>query len=147
MKILALVLTALTPLASQAATDITCKSQGMGSELTIKITASEGLGSPKARVVFDAQGMLHTVFQTEVDEVLRLEGNQVGVRVSTLNEQGAVDQNSGIATLVLDTKPFYHDLFAAGTGSIRFEKMPVVQGPLRLLREYALTDCKGIVRN
>ncbi len=142
MKSLLLALALLTPTLSQAA-EVNCKTEGTAGPIDLKITAESRLDLPKAKITFNAVGRFNTVFQTVVDEVLRENEEKVSVRVSTLNRNGEVDQESGVAELTLDVKTFYDKVVPRGTGRITFTKMPKVRGLLRLRDNYELTVCKG----
>lgn len=142
MKPLILALSLLAPLASQAA-EIHCKTEGTAGPIDLKITTEGRLDLPKAKITFTAVGFQHTVFQTVVDEVLRTDGDKIGVRLSTLNRSGEVDQESGVAEVTLDVRRFYDKVLARGPGKITFTKRPKVRGMLVLLDNYDLTDCQG----
>jgi hypothetical protein len=144
MKALIIALSLLSPLASQAATNVVCQSTGNGGPLEVKITSAQGLEVPSSVVTFEANGILQTVFQTIVGEVLTQKESLVAARVSTLNDEGQVDQNSGIAKVELAAiAVFGEGRKALGTGKITFEKMPPRRGMLRLRQTYDLTGCTG----
>ncbi|MGZ3704239.1 MAG: hypothetical protein ACXVC4_20785, partial [Bdellovibrionota bacterium] len=60
MKTLILCLALLSPLASLAATNVTCDSEGSGGPLKMEITSPEGLDLPNAKITVHAKGILDT---------------------------------------------------------------------------------------
>ncbi len=147
MKTLVLLLSLLSPLSSQAA-ELVCKTEGLGGPIQLQIKSEGAIDQPNAKVLFIAQGILLTQFQTNVDEVLAENSDQLlAVRVTTLDQNGLVTEDSGIAELKLALENVNEGemKIAAGTGSILFLKLPKVQSPVRLLTRYELTECKGFL--
>jgi len=146
MKPLILCLALLAPLVSQAATNVTCDSEGSGGPLTMTITSPEGLDQPNAKITVHAKGILDTTMVAVVDKVAAVDTTQVSSDVSTLAEGGVINNDSGQATITLNgTLDANGARLSSGGGKIVFVKLPKVKPPLRLMSTYELTNCKGSI--
>jgi len=146
MKTLILSLALLAPLASHAATNITCDSEGTGGQLTMTISSPEGLDQPKATITVHAKGLLDTTMVAVVDKVVDCDNSKVTSDVTTLAAGGVINNDSGQATITLNGALDANGVRqAAGGGKIVFAKLPKVKPPLRLLDTYELANCKGSI--
>jgi hypothetical protein len=146
MKTLLALTTLLAPLAAHAATAITCASQGTGGDLAITISAPAGLERPGSSLTIHAKGILDTTFSAVVDKIAADDDSRLVLDVTTLAEGGAINANSGQATITLELRKGPYDMRQAkGNGAIDLVKPPKVKPPLRLLPHYDLHGCQGLL--
>jgi hypothetical protein len=135
----------LLPLSASAATDVRCTSANVRYNL---VGSRGGITQEGSVLTIVANGILHLVIDARVDSVVQA-GGKVTASVTTLNQEGEEDADSGKATVELDVnnrhdgKPGQN---AHGAGLIHIIKNPP-QHPsnIRFMPDYELTGCVGTI--
>jgi hypothetical protein len=137
---------ALLPLSALADTDVRCTSANVHYNL---IGSHGGIIQEGGGLTIVANGVLHTVIDTRIDSVDVSQPGKVIATVTTLNQDGEEDADSGKATVELDVNN-RHDgnpgQNAHGAGLIHIIKNPP-QHPsnIRFQPDYNLTGCVGSI--
>lgn len=145
MKTLTLALV-LAPLSALADTDVRCQSGGVYYNL---IGSNGGITQASATLTIVANGILHTVIDTRIDSVDVSQNDKVIANVTTLNQDGEEDADSGKAVIELAVNARHDDQpgqFAHGEGHIHLSKYPPPHpANIRFRPDYDLTGCVGTV--
>ncbi len=143
MKSLSILLGLLATFTANAATEIHCESTNFDEfPLEFSFTAEQSLFEPGTMLTISSRGASQINFPAVVESSLRLEEGKISVRISTLNRQGEIDQESGIADLYLEIIPGDR-ITPAGTGSLTLIKKPKVPRPIVIKDRYELKSCRG----